>query len=51
MPRFFYVPDPKPGVYLAQVHKAVRRIAKRSGNAMLALSLRTFPMGTGSDIT
>ena len=49
MPSFKYTPDSYEtapiGVYLAQVVKAELTLAKRSGNEMLKLTLRTLPDG------
>ena len=49
MPKFSYSDMnfdlPPVGVYLAQVTKAEKKIAKSSGNDMIQLSLRTIPDG------
>ena len=49
MPRFSYndmnFDLPPAGVYLAQVTKAEKQVAKSSGSDMIALSLRTIPDG------
>ncbi len=49
MPAFKYTPDSYEtapiGIYLAQVVKAEHTFAKKSGNEMLSLTLRTIPDG------